>query len=133
MLLDRSYICLPQFDIGLGIYCIHYALRLFYPPYQGTFARGFIGDLVCLMVVIPFMANASLILGVRKRLYITMKEVIAYWLLFSIVFEYISPQYLNRGQGTFVDVVAYFLGGLILYFSQPFIICKIKSNIIKWR
>ena len=111
-------ICLPQFDFAGFAYIIHYGLRTFSKNYQGTFLRNYLGDFLALIVILPFLVNVQLYLNCRNKTYITFKEIAFYSALFSAVFEVISPFIFKKGTACFGDCVAYFLGGICLYFSQ---------------
>jgi hypothetical protein len=123
-----KFICLPQFDIGGIFYIIHVLLRKFDNNYCGTFFRNYFGDFLALIIVIPLLINIQLILNVRKMMFVTIKEILFYAFLFSLVFEVISPLLLKRGTSCFYDCIAYFLGGFLLYFSQYITEEKIIHN-----
>ena len=116
--MKNKFICLPQFDFGAFFYLIHLLLRKFVPSYGGTIFRNYLADFLALIVVMPIIVNFQIFLNSRKLFFVTKKEVLGYSCLYCIVFEIISPFILNRGTSCLVDGVAYFLGGLILYFSQ---------------
>lgn len=65
------------------------------------------------------MANIELLLGCRKRMYVSIIEIVAYGILASVVFELFSPFVLGKGTADIFDVPCYFIGGLILFFTQP--------------
>jgi len=96
------------------------------PEYNFTFIRWYIADVLALIVCIPIFVNAQIIFRVRKKEYITIIDIIIYFILFSIYFEIIGPKYLKNLTGDVFDIITYGIGGLILYFSQPIIIKKIK-------
>ena len=113
----RKFIAIPQFFTGLILYIIHFFLRNI-PQYNFTTIRWYIGDVFVLIVCIPIIVNSQILFGIRKRLYITLFDVLLYWIIFSLYFEIIMPNYSENITGDVFDIIAYLIGGLILLFSQ---------------
>ena len=88
------------------------------PPYNHLWIRQYAGDILALIVCAPLFTSFQLILKVRHNPFIRFWEICAYWVLFSVVFEVFSPCILRRGYADAYDVVAYGIGGLLLYLSQ---------------
>lgn len=73
---------------------------------------------MALIVCVPLFTNFQMLLRVRETTFIRFWEVALYWFLFSLVFEVFSPLVLKRGFADVWDVVAYAIGGVLLYVSQ---------------
>ena len=114
--------------IGLILYLLHYAFRTFSDDYKTTFLRNYSGDFLALIVCVPLFTNIQILFGVRKSEKIKLKEIIFFFILFSLLFEIICPYILNKMTSDIFDVVFYALGGTILYFSQN-IKTKIQSKL----
>ena len=123
-----KFIAIPQLLVASLLYWIHYFFRIMVPEYNFTFIRWYIVDVLALIVCIPIFVNAQIIFRVRKKEYLTIIDIIVYFLLFSMYFEIIGPKYLKNLTGDVFDIIAYGIGGLILYFSQPIIRKKIKER-----
>jgi hypothetical protein len=113
-------VAIPQFCIGMVLYSIHYILVRLVPEYNLTVIRCYAADVLALIVCIPIFVNSQIFFKVRKRYYITKFDVIAYFILFSLYFEIIMPNYLSNLTGDKFDILAYAIGGSTLYFSQRF-------------
>ncbi len=113
-----NFICLPQFDIAGLLYFVHFCLSKNSDNYKYTFLRNYLGDFLALIVVIPFIVNIEILLKCRIKKFITFKEILSFALLYSLVYEVIAPFLFQKGTASFLDCIAYFLGGFCLYFSQ---------------
>ena len=118
-------IAIPQMLVASLFYCIHYCLRIFIVEYNYTIIRCHIADFLALIVCIPIFVNSQILFRIRKKEYITIIDIIIYFIIFSLYFEIIGPKYINNFTGDVFDIIAYGIGGLILYVSQPIIQEKI--------
>ena len=116
-----KFIAIPQMIIALIFYCIHYLLRIFIIEYNFTIIRWHIASVLALIVCIPIFVNSQIIFRIRKTNYITIVDIIIYFILFSLYFEIIGPKYIKNFTGDIIDIVGYGIGGIILYFSQSII------------
>jgi hypothetical protein len=114
-------VALPQFIIGTVLYSIHFLLKSFIPEYNFSLIRYYTADVLALIVCVPIFINSQIFFRVRKKKYITKLDIILYLILFSLYFEIIMPQYFERFTGDVFDIIAYGIGGIILYFSQGFV------------
>jgi hypothetical protein len=116
--MKTQIVALPQFMIGSLIYLIHYTLRVFLPIYNSTLIRFYLGDILALIVCIPIFVNSQIWFKVRKCNYIMIWDIIGYFLLFSMYCEIVMPHFIKTMTSDPFDILAYAIGGLILYFSQ---------------
>lgn len=114
----KKLICLPQFDLAGMFYIVHFGLRTFSINYNGSFLRNHFADFLALIVILPIIVNIEHILDCRKTKYISLKEIVLYAILFSIVFEIISPYFIHKGTACIIDCFCYLIGGTVLYYSQ---------------
>lgn len=106
-----------MFFAGL-MYSVHKVLCCVHSVYRHSFIRWYLADFLALIFCIPIFVNSQILFGIRKRKPVCVVEVIAYALLFSLYFEIIGPHFFPHFTSDFGDIVAYFLGGFVLYFSQ---------------
>ena len=117
--MNRCLIYFRFLIIASSLYLMHFFLRKYVSAYSISIIRGYVGDFLALPVIVPIMTNVEILLGVRNRSRITLLEITFYTILFSLVFEWYSPMILNRGTSDFIDIIAYFLGGLMLLWTPP--------------
>ena len=118
MVFIKKYtIAFTQFFVASILYCIH-RFCLNYSNYRLSFFRGFFPDYLALIVCIPIFASSQKILRLRKANRIYFIEIIGYTVLFSIYFEFIGVKLVKTFTKDFLDIFAYFLGGITLYLSQ---------------
>ena len=103
--------------VGSICYGIHRFLIGISEFYRTSAFRGFFGDFLALIVCIPIFATSQKFFGLRKKQKIYFAEVLSYSVMFSLYFEIIGPKYNTTFTRDFWDVVAYFLGALVLYLS----------------
>jgi len=115
-----KFIAIPQMLIGIFLYGIHFLLKENFHQYNFTPFRWYFGDTLALIVSIPLFVNLQIIFMNRQYLFIGFNEIIFWWLLFSIYYEIIMPQKFEKITGDPIDVLAYAIGGCLLYFSQDF-------------
>ncbi len=127
-LLYKRTICFPQFMLGIIFYGIHRLLIGISEFYKASAFRGFFGDFLALIVCIPIFATSQKIFGLRKKNKIYFAEVVGYTALFSLYFEVIGPCFNATFTRDFLDIIAYFLGALALFFSNN-IFYKGDSNL----
>lgn len=116
--LRMKIFCIIQFLLASLFYSIHFYFSRFIPEYEGTFCRFYLGDFLALPVVVPILINVPIKLGYSRRKYVHFHEIVLLGIIFSLVFEWLSPCMLYRGTSDVYDVLAYFVGGFLLYFSQ---------------
>ena len=114
----NNFICLPQFIIASSLYWLHRFLIYVIPYYKFCFFRGIIADFLAPIVCIPIFATSQKFFGLRKGNKIYFIEIILYCVLFSVYFEIIGPKFIKTFTSDIFDVIAYFIGGVVLYFSQ---------------
>lgn len=106
--------------VCVGSMVIYAVNRWLLKPYGigGWFARGYLNDLLCLPLFLP------IILGVQRLVRLRMHdgpphmwEVLQHWVIFSVLFEIILPQYPQyfRTTADEMDAVAYLAGGLLAW------------------
>jgi hypothetical protein len=111
-------IALPEIITGVLLYSMHYLLKENFYPYNYTPFRWYFGDILALIVSIPFFVNLQIVFMGRKYLPIGFNEILFWWFIFSIYYEILMPQKLVTMTGDPIDIIAYGLGGGILYWSQ---------------
>lgn len=114
----KCFICFPQFVFASILYLGHRFLIQQSPVYRTSFFRGFFPDFLALLVCIPVFASSQKIFNLRKRNKIYFIEIVLYWILFSVYFEIIGPNFIKSFTGDLWDILAYFLGGITLYISN---------------
>ena len=103
--------------ICLGSIVIYLIGRFFLRPHHigGEFVHDYLNDVLCLPLFLP------MILGVQRLVRLRdhdgpprMWELLQHWVIFSVVFEIVLPQYPKYFRTTAdpMDVVAYLAGGL---------------------
>jgi hypothetical protein len=123
---------MPQMCIGICLYIIHYTLRELLSAYNKTPMRWYFGDILALIVCIPIIINFQIIFKIRRKYYITLVDILIYFILFAFYFEIIGPIYKNNLTSDPVDIIAYLIGGILLYYSQEYNFeNKIKRRINK--
>jgi hypothetical protein len=126
--MKMQLVALPQFIIGLILYSIHFILVRLVPEYNFTIIRCYAADILVLIVCIPIFINSQIFFRIRKKKYITKLDVFVYFILFSLYFEIVMPNYFTKFTSDLFDIIAYGLGGTMLYFSQE--LNKRKYNAI---
>ena len=99
------------------------------PLYNISFFRGIIADFLAPIVCIPIFATSQNFFGLRKGNKIYFLEMILYCILFSVYFEIIGPKFIKTFTSDIFDVIAYFIGGVVLYFSQDEYISGISDKL----
>ena len=127
--LCKHFICLPQFIIASCLYWTHRAFITWMPFYNASFFRGIIADFLAPIVCIPIFATSQKFLGLRKGNKIYFIEIILYCVLFSVYFEITGPKFIKTFTSDIFDVIAYFIGGVVLYFSQDEYISGISDKL----
>ena len=125
---NKHFICLPQLFIGSILYWIH-RFFLIFPVYNKSFFRGFFPDYLALVVCIPIFTTSQKWFRLRRKNKIYFFEMLGYVLLFSIYFEIIGPKYIKTFTGDYLDILAYFLGGITLYLSNYLYLRKINNTV----
>jgi len=106
----------PQIIIGSLFYLLHCILKSFVYKYNFTVIRNYFADYLTLIVCVPIFINIQLLCGIKRK-NITLFDIIFYFLIFSIYGEIILPKYNKNITGDYFDVIAYGIGGIVLYIS----------------
>jgi len=125
-----KFIAIPQMLVAFLFYSIHFCLSRNLPQYNFTFIRWYIADVLALIFCIPLFVNSQVIFRIRNKKYITIIDIAVYFIIFSLYFEIIMPKIWKHLTADMFDIVAYAIGGIILYFSQPTIQRKIRNYAI---
>jgi hypothetical protein len=121
-----KFVAFPQMVTGILLYGVHYILKNNLQAYNYTSFRWYFSDTLALIVSVPFFVNLQIVFMRRQYLFIGFNEIVFWWLVFSIYYEILMPQKIATITGDPLDIVAYAIGGCILYFSQDFS----KKNIL---
>lgn len=113
-----KYIAVPEMLTGMSIYAIHYLLRWISASYNSTLFRGYIADILALIVCVPLFANIQVFFKVRRFPQIRFVEIVLYLCIFSILYEGVAPMIADRATADWLDVFAYASGGMILWTIQ---------------
>jgi hypothetical protein len=113
-----KYVALPEMFTGMGLYGVHFVLRETSKAYNGTILRGYFSDVLALIVCVPIFINIQILFGTRRVYRIHLWEIGLYLLIFSFVYEYLYPMIWDKSTADLYDVVAYALGGIILWAFQ---------------
>jgi len=121
----KTLLAFPQMITGLIFYFSHILLRVFVHSYNFTLIRFHIANFLALIVCVPLFANLQIFLKIRRKNYISVLEILLYFILFSLFFEFIFPLFFENVTGDLFDIIFYAIGGLTLYLSQR----KIKKTV----
>jgi hypothetical protein len=113
-----KFVAIPQMLSGIFLYGIHFLLKKCVPMYNYTPFRWYFSDIFALIVSIPFFVNLQIIFIKRKCYFISFVEILFWFAVFSVYYEIIMPQKIDTITGDPLDIVAYGLGGTLLYLSQ---------------
>ena len=116
--MKTKYIALCPMLIGMLLYLVHFLLKNYSKEYQMTHIRNYFGDFLALIVCVPLFVNIQIIFKVRNSTKIKLSEIAFFFCIFSVLYEFICPYFLNRMTADIMDVLFYALGGIVLYFSQ---------------
>ncbi len=113
-----KYVALPEMFTGMGLYVVHFVLKETSKVYNATILRGYFSDVLALIVCIPIFINIQILFGTRRVYRVHFWEIGLYLLIFSLVYEYLYPKIWDESTADLYDVVAYALGGIILWAFQ---------------
>lgn len=123
-----KFVALPEMFIGMGLYGFHFFLRETSEMYNATVFRGYFSDVLALIVCVPIFVNIQILFRTRKKFKIHLWEIGLYLIIFSVVYEYLYPKVWYKSTADIYDVVAYALGGVILWALQVIKNLNKKSN-----
>ena len=108
-----SIFCILSFLIGSIVYACQY---LNYP--LPKIINNFLNDFLIVPIVL-YICLWALIL-IRKDKYFTLPLFMVLYVcaFYSFIFEYIAPKFLIRYTADIIDVILYFLGGIVFYILQ---------------
>jgi hypothetical protein len=102
--------------IGGTLYLVHRVLIAFELAYHGWWIRGYVGDVLALVVCVPLFLSIQSIAGLRLPSHsIKLIDIVLFWFIFSVFFEMVAPMFWIHQTADAWDVVAYALGGAILW------------------
>src|SRR5690349_4676630 len=84
----------------------------------GAFVQGYLNDVLCLPLFLPMILLIQRRIGLRRHdLPPRLWEVLQHWMIFSVLFEVVLPQFPGHFTTTAdpLDVVAYLAGGLVAW------------------
>jgi hypothetical protein len=90
--------------------------------------NGYLTDLICIPIVL--MICLALVRSIKRDSLIEIKP----WLIalicieYALIFEWFLPQKSSIYTADWIDVLMYFFGGIIFFFTQPFFRPVKKSN-----
>jgi len=113
-----KYIAVPEMLTGMSTYAIHYLLRWISATYNSTLFRGYIADVLALIVCVPLFANIQVFFKVRRLPQIRFVEIVLYFCVYSILYEGVAPMISDHATADWFDILAYALGGMILWIIQ---------------
>jgi uncharacterized protein YybS (DUF2232 family) len=108
---------IPQMVTGLLFYLIHFLLKKYVYGYNFTVIRNHFADYLTLIVCVPVFVHIQILFGRKRKKYITAFDIILYFLIFSIYGEIVLPKYRKNITGDYLDIIAYAVGGIVLYLS----------------
>ena len=110
---NLTFYCIFSFLLGIIIYCCQF-LNIKLPKIINNYGNDFliipIVLFFCLIVIQWLRKDPLFVLKIPIILYVCF--------MYSVLFEYIFPMYLNRYTADILDVFLYFLGGFVFYFLQ---------------
>jgi cobalamin biosynthesis protein CobD/CbiB len=117
----------PVFLAGVAIYVLIRLLRKNDYPLP-HWINGHLTDLICLPIVL--MICLAVVRVLKRNSFIEIKPglIALICLEYALIFEWILPQKSRIYTADWIDVVMYFLGGLIFFFIQPIFRKEKKTN-----
>lgn len=107
------FFCSFSFLLGTLIYCLQKNLILL-PPLINNYLNDFL--------IIPIVLFICLIIlrwtRNDKHLSLSLPIILYLCAMYSVLFEFILPGYLERYTQDYIDIILYFLGGFCFYFLQ---------------
>lgn len=123
----RSCIINPYFLSFISIYVMIRCLRAHHVNLP-AWVNGQVNDLICIPVILLVTLCFLRIIKRNERIEINVFLIGLVCLEFSVVFEWYLPQKSTIYTGDSMDVIMYFLGGIIFYFVQRKITQKSLSR-----
>ena len=94
-------------------------LCLSHGVYSHNLFKSYLGDFLALPIFIPVAATIQSVFGQRRNQAAPcLTEILIYWVVFSLFFEIVAPQLWSHATGDSIDVIAYLLGGVCLWFLE---------------
>ena len=108
-----SLFCIASFIVGSIVYTFQY-FNYTLPKIINNFLNDFL-----ITPIVLYICLWVLIL-IRKDKYFTISLVMVLYVcaFYSFIFEYIAPKFLVRYTADIIDIILYFLGGIIFYILQ---------------
>jgi integral membrane sensor domain MASE1 len=122
--MKNKYIAIPQMVIGIMLYSIHYLLRILVPAYNYTLIRWYFGDILSLIVIVPIIVNSEIIFRLRRKYYLNVFDIASCFIGLTLYCEIIMPRYKLNMTSDLLDVIAYFISGVLLYLSDYYFMDK---------
>jgi len=113
----KSIIALPQMSLGAALYLLHRVLDYCIEQYKYTVFRWYFADTLALIVCVPLFVNIE-ICFIQREHYISITDILMFFVWFVIKFEILLPMERESATRDLFDIVAYAVGGCILYCSQ---------------
>lgn len=112
--MKRSYIfsliCFGIFLLNLGFQYLQVSLPVFF--------TSWLNDLLCLPVVLGICSFCINSYSKNKPVRISLFSALSLAVLYSIYFEVYLPKITERYTADIIDVLLYFTGAVLFYFSQ---------------
>lgn len=108
------YIRDPVFVVSVSLYLINEFIILEYGIFKTGFIAFYFNDFLLVPVVLPILLFISKKLKLRLvDIPPTLLELIIPLLIWSVLFEFIFPYFISKGTADLLDILFYFLGGLL--------------------
>lgn len=77
--------------------------------------RSYFNDLFLVPVALPVALYLTKLLKFRGNHHPTLSEIFTCLIIWSVIFEYISPKYFDKGVADVCDVLAYSVGAVVSF------------------
>jgi len=111
-----NYLLDPIFIIALSAYIFNKLFILLKLPFLSSFHLYYLNDFFLVPCCLPLLLFVVHKLGHRDCAPPTFFEIAIVLIIWSFLFEFFGPNYLQWGTKDILDVVVYWCGGIIAWF-----------------
>ena len=94
-----------------------YAVLVFrkYNQPEDSFLNNYLADFLCIPLVLYYTQLILDVLFRQKKVEMSAMKIFVAVIYFSVVFEWILPRFSGNYTSDWIDVLMYFLGGIVFY------------------
>lgn len=86
-----------------------------YKQPEDSFLNNYLADFLCIPLVLYFTKIVLDFLFRTKKVEMNVIKIFVAVIYFSVIFEWILPKYSRKFTSDWIDVLMYFLGGILFY------------------